>query len=152
MNALENRVPPPLLLVAVALVMWVGVRLSGAGEVSPLRVLCGGVLILLGAGAVVAGFVEFRRAGTTIDPVNIDRAAKIVDCGVFAWSRNPMYVGFTLALVGWSVALGSAAALVGPVVYALFIQRFQIAPEERAMAAKFGEAYAHYRRRVRSWI
>jgi protein-S-isoprenylcysteine O-methyltransferase Ste14 len=152
MNTLENRLPPPLLLLAVALVMWAGGATAGLAPLASLSILIGGGAVLIGAGIVVAGFAAFRRAGTTIDPVNIDRADKLVVSGIFGFSRNPMYVGFTLALVGWSLILGNWWTLLGPAFYVLFIQRFQIMPEERVMMEKFGEQYAIYRRRVRRWI
>jgi protein-S-isoprenylcysteine O-methyltransferase Ste14 len=151
---LENRIPPPVVLVAVALGMWGGVRAAGASPFAgpAILALAGGVLVLAGLWLVVSGFREFRRAGTTIDPVNIDRAATLVSTGVFAWTRNPMYLGFASVLLGWAALLGSGWALIGPVLFVTFIQRFQIVPEERAMTAMFGAAFDAYRARVRRWI
>ena len=63
-----------------------------------------------------------------------------------------MYLGLTLLLTGWAIYLGAWLALVGPVVFVAYMTRFQIVPEERAMSAKFGEAYEAYRRGVRRWV
>jgi protein-S-isoprenylcysteine O-methyltransferase Ste14 len=118
----------------------------------PAANIAGAVLILAGAGLVVSGARAFRRAGTTIDPVHLDRAARLVTTGIFARTRNPMYLGFAVMLLGWAALLAQAGALLGPVLFALFIQRFQITPEERMMAAKFGAAFEAYRTQVRRWV
>jgi len=63
-----------------------------------------------------------------------------------------MYVGFAAMLVGWAVCLAAPWALVGPVAFVLFTNRFQIIPEERVMRDKFGQAYDDYQAQVRRWI
>ena len=94
----------------------------------------------------------FRRNKTTINPVDLESASALVTSGVFRFSRNPMYVGFTAMLVGWAVCLAAPWALVGPVAFVLFTNRFQIIPEERVMREKFGQAYDDYQAQVRRWI
>jgi len=99
-----------------------------------------------------SGMLAFRRAKTTINPVQIDAASSVVSNGVFRYTRNPMYVGLTAALTSWAVWLAVPWTLLGPVVFALFIHRFQILPEERVMSARFGREYDEYRLRVRRWM
>lgn len=153
MKVFENRLPPPIVMLFVGVCMWAASRFLNSADLSSWPWALGGALLAcVGLGIGASGFFEFRRAGTTIDPVNIDHADKLVTSGVFAWTRNPMYLGFALMLLGWSAFLGGRWTLLGPTLFVFFIQRFQIAPEERAMAAKFGEAYTDYRRRVRPWI
>jgi len=94
----------------------------------------------------------FWRNKTTISPVDLESASALVTSGVFRFSRNPMYVGFTAMLVGWAVCLAAPWALVGPVAFVLFTNRFQIIPEERVMRDKFGQAYDDYQAQVRRWI
>ena len=94
----------------------------------------------------------FWRNKTTINPVDLESASALVTSGVFRFSRNPMYVGFTAMLVGWAVCLAAPWALVGPVAFVLFTNRFQIIPEERVMRDKFGQAYDDYQAQVRRWI
>jgi protein-S-isoprenylcysteine O-methyltransferase Ste14 len=96
--------------------------------------------------------MAFRRAGTTPDPVHVDRASTLVTTGVYAWTRNPMYVGLTLLLCAWACVLAAPWTAAGPPLFAAYITRFQILPEERALSERFGEAYAAYLRRVRRWI
>ncbi len=63
-----------------------------------------------------------------------------------------MYLGMLIALLGWAVYLPSALALLGPVMFAFYITRFQIIPEERALHSIFGSAYYEYSQRVRRWL
>ena len=112
-----------------------------------------GLLIALGGAAFdLAGLLAFRRARTTYNPLRPERAKRIVSDGVYRHTRNPMYVGMALLLLGWAVGLGNAMALLGPVVFVAYITCFQILPEERALLAKFGADYADYLVQVRRWL
>ncbi len=152
-HPLENRVPPPLMVVliwgAMAVIAW----FTPAVEIgSYVRFPIGGIVIALGALVVVQGARTFWRNKTTINPVDLESASVLVTSGVFRYSRNPMYVGFTAMLVGWAVCLAAPWAILGPVAFVLFTNRFQIIPEERVMRDKFGQAYDDYRSEVRRWI
>jgi protein-S-isoprenylcysteine O-methyltransferase Ste14 len=152
-HPLENRVPPPVLGLLVGGLMAAGAGVGprlGAFLLVP-SVL--GALVAAGGWGLVAwGFRTFRAAGTTIDPVAVHRADALVTAGPFARSRNPMYVGFTLMLVGWAIALGSPLALLGPALFAAYLGRFQIPGEERALRARFGDSYLGYVRTVPRWL
>ncbi len=149
LHFLDHRVPPPLLLLGfgVATATLVG-RLPPLALTLP----AGALLVLAGAALAVWGVRTFRAARTTIDPVTIDRATTVVSAGPFARTRNPMYVGFTLMLLGWVVALGSLPALAAPVLFTAWLHRFQVHPEERAMRARFGAAWQAYAEQVPRWI
>jgi len=152
-HLLENRVPPPLAVVLIGVAMAVIAWLTPAFEIgSNVRFVGGGIAIALGALVVLQGARTFWRNKTTINPVDFESASALVTSGVFRYSRNPMYVGFTAMLVGWAVCLAAPWALVGPVAFVLFTNRFQIIPEERVMQDKFGQAYDHYRAQVRRWV
>jgi protein-S-isoprenylcysteine O-methyltransferase Ste14 len=96
--------------------------------------------------------LSFGRAKTTIDPVHIDRASALVTTGVYRFTRNPMYVSMALLLCAWAICLARPLAALGPIAYVLYITRFQIIPEERALAAQFGEEYSTYRKKTRRWL
>lgn len=152
-HPLENRVPPPLVVALIGAAMAVAARLTPTVETDGgLRLAVGGMAIALGAWVVVQGARTFWRNGTTIDPMGLERASTLVTGGVFRLSRNPMYVGFAVALVGWAVCLAAPWAMLGPVAFVLYTTRFQILPEERVMRAKFGRAYDDYRAQVRRWV
>ena len=116
------------------------------------RVFAAAIIALIGAAFAIAGFVSFRRAKTTVSPVKPHLASSLVSSGVYAVTRNPMYVGLMFVLVAWAVLLSSPFALVGPLAFYLYIGRFQIEPEERVLANLFGSDYANYRARVRRWL
>ncbi|MEB0160908.1 isoprenylcysteine carboxylmethyltransferase family protein, partial [Pseudomonas sp. AH2 (2023)] len=92
-----------------------------------------------------------HRSRTTVNPLRPDKAAALVSGGVYRVTRNPMYVGMMLLLVAWAVYLDSAWVLAGPVAFVAYITRFQIAPEERVLRAKFADFDA-YAARVRRWL
>ena len=152
-HPLENRIPPPLVCLLAAVAMGALAWKTPAIAVDPLwRFGVAGAIAVFGLFVGASGFLAFGRAKTTIDPVNIDRASSLVTGGIFRFTRNPMYVGFTLLLLGWAVYLAAPWAFAGPVAFVLFITRYQILPEERVMLSKFGSAYADYQARVRRWL
>ena len=152
-TVLENRIPPPIVMVVTGLAMWALSWVTSMVHI-PAGIRYGVVGVLLVFGVSVAGLAvsSFRRAGTTINPVKIDNASSLVTTGIYAFTRNPMYVGLATLLVTLAVLLSNAWLLLGPLFFVLYITRFQIIPEERVMQAKFGSAYDAYKARVRRWL
>ncbi len=109
-------------------------------------------LLPLAAGTflAVAGSQAFQRAGTTVRPFS--ESAALVTGGLYRYSRNPMYVGLVLGLVGVGVLLGSLMPIVVIPAFALLLRRRFIAVEEQMLTAKFGQTYTDYQRRVRRWL
>jgi protein-S-isoprenylcysteine O-methyltransferase Ste14 len=107
----------------------------------------------LSAGAFAfPAFSAFADAKTTISPVAIETATKLVTTGIYGVTRNPMYVALTFLLCSWASWIGQPLPLIGPVVFAIYINRFQIQPEERVLLAKFGQIYSNYQSSVRRWL
>ncbi|MEM7378152.1 MAG: isoprenylcysteine carboxylmethyltransferase family protein [Pseudomonadota bacterium] len=153
MSALENTVPPPLVALLCAVAMWLVSTVGWAIALpGPLRELLVAGLLASAAYVGVSALWAFRGARTTVDPRQPDRASTLVTEGVFARSRNPMYLGVVGILLAWAVTLGSVLALLGPVVFVAYITRFQIVPEEAALRSRFGAVYAQYCGRVRRWL
>ena len=155
MSALELKIPPPLVAAAVAGCMYAAAVLLPAPVLAlPPGVRVGMALALaaVGAGFDVAGLLAFRKARTTVNPLTPHRSVAVVSTGVYRLTRNPMYLGLALILLGLAVYLASPWVLLGPLVFAAYITRFQIVPEERALQARFGAAYTAYRARVRRWL
>jgi protein-S-isoprenylcysteine O-methyltransferase Ste14 len=153
MQALETKVPPPIVAAIVALAMWGLARATGLLEAdSRLLKALTVVFVVVGPCFAVPALFAFRQAKTTPNPRKPGDASALVESGVFKYTRNPMYVGLTSILIGWTCYLASPWALIGPFVFVLYIDRFQIAPEERVLRDKFGESYAAYEKRVRRWL
>ena len=153
MQALNLKVPPPIVALLVAAAMWGVSGLSAQVDVDPTaRIAVALLLAAIGVVISVSGVLAFRAARTTANPLKPELATALVTGGVFRFTRNPMYLGLSVALAAWAVFLASPLALLGPIVFVAYINRFQVLPEERAMATLFGNAYAHYRENVRRWI
>lgn len=153
MRVLELRIPPPLVALATGLLMWCLPRLLPQWQWDlPGRE--GWALLLAGVGGLIAlfGIVAFVRARTTINPHKPAATSALVVGGVYRFTRNPMYLGILFVLLGWAVFLANAAAFLPLPLFVLYLNRFQIAPEERALAAAFGEQFAAYRAKVRRWL
>lgn len=153
MNALELKVPPLALAFAFALAMWLAAAQAPtlAFELPAHRVAAA-LVASLGAALVLVAGLGFRRAGTTVNPTKPQATTSVVDTGVYRISRNPMYVGFLLVLAGWAAYLSHVLPFLFLPAYVGYMNRFQIAPEERMLAARFGTGYEHYLRRVRRWL
>jgi len=95
--------------------------------------------------------VTFRKAKTTVNPVK-PHASSLVTSGVYAISRNPMYLGGFTMLLGWTIFLSNPLAFLFLPLYVLYLNRFQIAPEERVLTSLFGETYVAYQARARRWL
>lgn len=100
----------------------------------------------------IAGISSFHRARTTVNPLRPERATSLVTSGVYRITRNPMYVGMLFILVSWALFLSSLWALLGPVAFILYMNRFQIRPEEQALARIFGDGFTAYTNKVRRWL
>ncbi|MDO5087295.1 MAG: isoprenylcysteine carboxylmethyltransferase family protein [Comamonadaceae bacterium] len=154
---LHHRIPPPVIDAAFALLMWGVARAWPAAQLWPrgqrpwaLGLALG--LLLAGVALALAGVREFRRARTTLNPLAPARARALVTTGVYRLSRNPMYLGMLLALAGWGVYLGHAAAFAALPLFVLTLNALQIKPEERVMRERFGEAFTRYAARVGRWV
>ena len=153
MSSLELRVPPPAVALLLGVLMWLASSLVAPVEV-PFGPRVGVALVIASVGLVVglASIVSFWRAKTTINPTKPTATSSLVTNGTFRFTRNPMYVSLLLYLLAWAVYLSNWLALLFVPVFVLYINQFQITPEERVLSSLFGPEYAAYKRRVRRWL
>jgi protein-S-isoprenylcysteine O-methyltransferase Ste14 len=153
MNTLELKIPPPVVALSLALLMWL-TSLVFEPWPMPFGVRLGAALVLvaIGQGISISGILLFRRSGTTVNPFKPDATSSLVTNGIYRFTRNPMYIGLLLTLLGWAAFLSSPPALLYLAAFVLYMNRFQIEPEERALSSLFGAGYAAYRTRVRRWL
>ena len=153
MHAIELKVPPPIVALVLAIAMWFLSRLPASPEALPVvRLLLVVGLAAVGAAVSLSGVLAFRHAKTTVNPLKPESSSSLVTTGVYKITRNPMYVGMLFLLFAWAVFLWSVWSLLGPLGFAAYMGRFQIAPEERVLASLFGAEYAEYKARVRRWL
>lgn len=152
-SALDLKVPPPLVgAVTATLMIIVSWSSPSAGYTLSAAPLLASLLAVAGVAVAVAGTLAFRQAGTTVNPMRPEAASSLVTNGVYTFTRNPMYLGLVLLLTGLALYLTNLWALCGPALLMLYLTRFQIAPEERAMTSLFPAEFEAYKSRVRRWI
>jgi protein-S-isoprenylcysteine O-methyltransferase Ste14 len=133
--------------------MWFAVRqLPSLSMTLPWRHGLAVTISVVGILFLLAGLYEFQKARTSFNPMKPDAASSVVTSGIYRVSRNPMYVGFLLVLTAWTTFLSHPLPFFFLPVFVLYMNRFQILPEERALSAKFGEEYDTYRQSVRRWL
>ena len=111
-----------------------------------------GVLLVIGLFFSVSGVVSFRRAKTTVNPLKPESATSLVTSGIYQYTRNPMYVGFVMYLFAWAAYLNSIWSVALIALFIIYIHRFQILPEEKALEGIFGQVFINYRNQVREWL
>lgn len=153
MATFELKVPPPVVALVVGGAMWlVAEATPRSTELLPAGRWVGGAFAAAGIGLMVLAGMQFWRARTTVNPMRPHRSSRLVVSGVYRFTRNPMYIGDLLLLVGWAFFLAAPVALVLPAVFVLYMNRFQIGPEERTLLSLWGPAYGDYLKKVRRWI
>lgn len=154
MNALELKVPPVVAGLAVAAAMWFASSTVPTPLETPIafRIVAAAILSALGVGIGLAGVVSFRRVGTTVNPIKPGAASALVTSGPYRVSRNPMYLGMLFVLLGWAFYLSHPLAFILVPLFVLYMNRFQIIPEERSLSAMFGAQFAAYKTKVRRWL
>jgi protein-S-isoprenylcysteine O-methyltransferase Ste14 len=146
----EQIFPPTYLLIAILLMgalhflfpIWVFTQ-------SPWRLL-GVIPLVLGVGLNLIANRAFHESRTAVRP--FERSNKLVTDGVYSASRNPMYLGFVLILLGLAILLGSLAPIFVVLLFMAAIQFNFISAEERMLAERFGAEWQQYAARTRRWI
>lgn len=152
-RSLELRVPPDVVALLVVGLMWLLSRLGGALPLATgWRYVLAAAVLLLGIVVVIAARQAFARHDTAWQPLDPSRVSSLVTDGIYGFTRNPMYLGSWLFLLGVGVMLGSYYSAAGSLLYVLYVDRFQIVPEERALLVRFGGSFESYRRSVRRWV
>jgi protein-S-isoprenylcysteine O-methyltransferase Ste14 len=147
------KLPPVAVFLFTAIAMWLVASAAGFAELHvPARGAIAAVLLVAGGGAGIAGIIAFRRHGTTVHPMEPEKASVVVTTGIYGFTRNPMYLGLAFLLASWAIWLQNLVAIALLPVFVAYMTRFQILPEEHAMTSRFGDDYVGYRAKVRRWL
>jgi protein-S-isoprenylcysteine O-methyltransferase Ste14 len=148
-----NTIPWPPILYLLTLVLAYGLQwlwplptLIGP----PINSLLGWPLLLLGICLGLAAIVRFRSVGTPVDPTT--RATVLATRGIYQWTRNPMYLGATLALFGLGLATSWTWLVVLCLILPMALTKLAIQREEAYLDQRFGEPYQAYKSAVRRWL
>ena len=145
------KFPPPLIYL-ISLFTAYGVHLLwpvGFGIKPGLHYL-GLLITTLGLAIVLLATLIFKRVETSIEPWK--PTTKIISSGIYAYSRNPIYVAFFLIQMGVAVFLNSFWILISFIPAVVLVYYIVIQKEESYLAEKFGEEYISYKNRVRRWL
>lgn len=146
---------PPLVLTACVIALAFFFRGSPSGLTAQNTWITGWVgyaVACLSVLVMVMAAKTFRQHQTTLSPLNLDGVSALVKHGVFRYSRNPMYLGMIALVLGLSLAWFSAWGFVFSVALLIYLDRFQIRPEEKALKAQFGSAFEDYTLETPRWI
>ena len=150
---LDFKIPPLLLVCAWALIMWALSTLIPMGSLAyKYNIAVFGIFFTLGFIALISGVLHFGKVGTTVNPTAPAKSRTLVTFGIYRITRNPMYLGLLLMLVGWGIYLSNSISLFSLVGFVAYMNKFQITPEERILRGKFGQEYESYTKQTRRWI
>jgi protein-S-isoprenylcysteine O-methyltransferase Ste14 len=153
MHRLELRIPPLYLLVAlIALELWLEKAWTQPLLPTAFHHWLGLVFFIIAAMILLTATAQFVLRKTSLLPTANAQTTTLVQTGLYAYSRNPMYVAFALLLSAISLYFLNFAGFILVPAFVLFLDRFQIQPEEQLLMVKFGEEFEDYRRKVRRWI
>lgn len=110
----------------------------------------GGIIIAAGLALLFGAGGQFQKAATPIPPIRPTTA--IVKDGLYGYTRNPMYLGMTLILLGLALATDSVWFLVAALAALIGVTKLAIEREEAYLERKFGADYLRYKARVRRWL
>ncbi len=152
MNFLEKKIPPPIVFLITLLLIKVS-SFSGLFLIaSKIRIPLALLLIVIGIAIDIVALLSFRKMKTTINPLNPSATTSLVTTGIYAVTRNPMYLGLVFILLGASVYLENLLGVFFIALFIAYISRLQIFPEERVMQELFKDEFNHYCQQVRRWI
>ncbi|MGI9202197.1 MAG: methyltransferase family protein [Woeseiaceae bacterium] len=150
---MKNKIPPPVILLLSGIAAWFIAHSEYGYPIDiPFALIVAIVLATSGLLIAARAIRQFAKAETTVNPLQPSEASSLVDTGIFARTRNPMYLGLLLVLLGWSVWLQSAGTILVLLAFVLYLTELQIKPEEAALRKVFGQTYIDYCARVRRWI
>ena len=151
-NKLKHRIPPPVVTSISALIMWALAEIfpqAVAAKSSSTLALIFSAVGLVFAGAGMAAFAQQK---TTVNPLDLQNTTALVTHGIYRVTRNPMYVGMLFLLFGWALYLANILSMLWLAPWVVYMSHMQIAPEEQAMEALFGDEYRAYCQQVRRWL
>ena len=151
MKSLENKIPPLIIVVFFLALIFL---LKNFLEVFTFsyQVYISFFFLCLAASLCLTSIIKFRKHKTTLNPLMPEESTALVTTGIFKFSRNPMYLSLLNLLIAFSIYLGSFLALIIIPLFVVYINLFQIKPEEKAMLKLYGKEFENYCSNVRRWI
>lgn len=146
-----KRILPPVFLLLCVVAMIFSQLFLPIAQVVPWPIRSIALLpLVIGIGMAVLGKQQFAKEGTNLYTFN--DPDKMITSGLYAYSRNPMYLGFVIAAFSVAVFAGGLVPLAIALIHCVVVDQWYIGFEERRMAERFGNSYDDYKKRVRRWL
>ena len=145
------KIPPPILVIILtSLVYFSSTKLELI--YLPYRQIVSVVILIIGLIVIVSPVVDFIKSKTTVNPVKFKNVNRLVTTGIYRYSRNPMYLGMILIIISTTVYYLNFLSVFSPLIFYIWINKFQINREEIFLEDKFGSEYLKYKSKTRRWI
>ncbi len=145
------KIPPPLIVLVLIVSIYFSskkidlINIPLQLEIS-IFILSAGILIF------VNPVLQFIKSKTTVNPIQFEEVNKLVTSGIFKYSRNPMYLGMLMIVLSTSIFYLNIYSILTPLLFIIWINKFQIKREEEFLIEKFGDEYLSYKKKTRRWI
>jgi protein-S-isoprenylcysteine O-methyltransferase Ste14 len=148
---IKTKFPPPLVALTFGFLINYTKNIFPKIEIEN-KIIFGSFIIISGLIIILSAIISFKKYQTTITPLNPSNATKLITDGIYKFSRNPMYLGLSLMLLGISIILNLTGGFFLIPLFILYLNIFQIIPEENAMVDLFKNEFLEYKKNVRRWI
>ena len=145
------KIPPPILvLILTSLVYFSSTKLESI--YLPYRQTVSVLILIIGLVVIISPVFDFIKSKTTVNPVKFQNVNRLVTTGIYKYSRNPMYLGMILIIISTTVYYLNFLSVFSPLIFYIWINKFQISREEIFLEGKFGNEYLKYKSKTRRWI
>lgn len=145
------KIPPPLLVIILtSLVYFSSTKLELI--YLPYRQMISTLILIIGLIIIISPVANFIKSKTTVNPVKFENVNRLVTTGVYKYSRNPMYLGMIMIIISTTVYYLNFVSVFSPLIFYIWINKFQISREEIFLEDKFGDDYLKYKSKTRRWI
>ena len=148
---MNNKIPPPIVTLTFGLTIYFSEPLFPNLGNAIFNILSL-IILILGIITLASAVSSFKEHKTTINPIAIDKASSLVVTGAFKYSRNPMYLGMVFFLLALTAKFNLIGGILLTFLFACFITKFQIIPEEAVMKEIFVEEFNDYKQKTRRWL
>ncbi len=148
---METKIPPPIVTLIFGFAIYLSRKIFPEIEIQYASFF-GMFLLLLGFFILISAVKLFRNDKTTVNPLSPEQATKLVTNRIFKLSRNPMYLGMAVILASVAAFFNIIGGIIFMALFCLYITKFQIIPEEKAMKELFAQDFEQYMQATRRWI
>lgn len=148
---MRNKIPPPIVTLFFGLCIYFSQEHFPESNLEFLTMLSY-FLYFAGLTVLILAVRLFKKQNTTVNPIKIENASSLVTSGIFKYSRNPMYLGMVMILLGLAFMFNLIGGILFTLLFAAYITKYQIRPEEEVMERLFGEDFLKYKNSVRVWL